>query len=94
MLYKGDYTIDADGVVGKGSFGTVHVGSNKDGVKIAAKRIDKRDEAKVAQAAQHLSNLLKLHHRNLAQVLGVHHEEKVVWVFMEFCDKGDLLEYF
>ncbi len=93
MLFKGEYSIDADHVLGRGSFGTVHVATSKEGDTVAAKRIDTRRQDKLAELAQGLEKLVKLEHENIARVYDFCHEAKVLWVFIEYCDQGDLMEY-
>ncbi len=93
MLYKLHYTIDTDSVLGRGSFGTVHSATDKNGERIAAKRIDDKDEAKLAQAAEDLQRLVSLKHQNIARLHEVLHQRNSVWVFMELCEHGDLEDY-
>ncbi len=90
MLSVADYEMDLDTVIGKGSFGTVHVATHK----VAVKRIDPRDKSKVPQIAQSLRNLLELVHENVARVYDVHQKENAVFIFLELCSHGDMIDYF
>ncbi len=99
MLRKGDYEIDTDTILGRGSFGIVHPaklfvkGKISKPETVAAKRIDDKDEAKLSQAAVDLQRLVSLNHKNIARVYQVLHQRQSVWVFMELCEHGDLVDY-
>ncbi len=88
--------IDTDTVLGRGAFGIVHPathGGLTRPKKVAAKRIDDKDEEKLAQAAEDLKRLVGLNHENIARVYEVLHQRNSVWVFMELCEHGDLVDY-
>ncbi len=94
MLSKSRFTVDTDTVLGRGSFGTVNPATDEDGSQVAAKRIDAKDNTKLAQAAEDLRRLVSLNHENIARVFEVLYEGKTtLWVFMELCEYGDLVDY-
>ncbi len=59
---------DLDGVLARKAFGTVHHATDKDGKKVAAKKIDGREEGKMQHAGIFLKKkqLVKLNHINVA----------------------------
>ena len=88
------YTVDLIKTLGKGSFGTVHPAVNHLNLKTAAKRVDGNDKTKMLKITKDLARLHELNHRNIVKVLDVFQRETVIWVMMEFCNKGDLNSYF
>ena len=93
MLSKGNYRIDIDTVLGSGSFGVVHPATHKFGRKVAAKRINTNDQLKANQIAADFAHILCLTHKNIARVFDVTLQNKSIWVFMELCEHGDLVNY-
>ncbi len=95
MLCKGDYEVDPDRILGRGAFGTVHIAKHKeDGEKVAAKRVDGKNDRTMKEMEKGLAKLQNLKHENIVQVFQVFRNEMTVWVFMELCDQRDLSEYF
>ncbi len=93
-LNTGPYIVDAGTVLGSGAFGIVHTAKHCETDKlVAAKRIDIKDKNKCQKIAQNSENLLSLKHENIAAVFHIVSEPNTVWMFMEFCDKGDLVEF-
>ncbi len=88
------YKVDLTKVLGRGAFGTVHKAEHRNGKKVAAKRIDGKEEDAVKVVEKDLLKLKGLNHRNIAQVYDVRRDQTTVWVFMELCDQGDLAQYF
>ncbi len=86
--------VDLDKVLGRGAYGTVHDATDKNGLRIAAKRIDGREEQKMEQLGFIAKKLVKLGHTNIVKMYDVLREGKTIWMFMEFCDSGDLIDYF
>ncbi len=94
MLSKGNYRIDTDKVLGTGSFGVVHPAIHKFGRRVAAKRIDTRDQDKASRIAEDFNRLLTLTHKNIARVFEVFNQKtETLWVLMELCEHGDLVNY-
>ncbi len=95
MLSKGEYTVDTDQVLGKGSFGIVHKAVDRNGTEVAAKRIDftAKTKNKIPQIASDLRKLIALDHENIARIFEVLEEKVTIWVFMELCNHGDLVDY-
>ncbi len=94
MAQKGNFVVDLDKVLGRGAFGTVHDAADNDGRKLAAKRIDGKEEEKVEELGTFLKELVKLDHKNVVKVYDVTREGKTLWMFMEFCHLGDLVHFF
>ncbi len=93
MLSRGNYRIDVERYLGDGSFGVVHPATHKYGRKVAAKRINSKDESRLVQIAEDVKKQLRQNHRNIARVLDVILEGNSVWVLIELCEHGDLVNY-
>ncbi len=95
MLSKGEYTVDTEEILGTGSFGIVHKAKDNTDKEIAAKRIDftSKTEKKFPQVARDLQKLTSLSHVNIVRIFEVLEEKSTIWVFMELCDHGDLIDY-
>ncbi len=89
-----DYDVNFKTVLGKGAMGIVHPATDKKGNKVAAKRIDYRDKSMGENIAKALENISRLKHQNVVQILDTAEQPFVVWIFMEFCQLGDLEKYF
>ncbi len=87
------YDIDPMKVLGRGAFGTVHPATDRQGRQLVVKRIDGDSEAKLTEVTRDLKKLVHLDHKNVINVLDVHQEATVIWIFMEFCQWGDLNKY-
>ncbi len=95
MLSKARFKVDTNEVLGKGSFGIVHRAEDKEHKEVAAKRIDftAKNKNKLPEIARDLKKLTKLIHLNIAQIFEILQEELTIWVFMELCNHGDLVNY-
>ncbi len=95
MLSKAGFKVNTNIVLGKGSFGIVHQAKDKKKKEVAAKRIDftTKNRNKIPEVATDLQKLVSLHHDNIAQIFEVLQETATVWVFMELCNHGDLVDY-
>ncbi len=79
--------------LGRGAIGTVYLATDKDGNKIAAKQVDNlRSEKSAVRELQNAQKHLGLNHENIAKIFDIYNEEDV-WVFMEYCEGGDLNDY-
>ncbi len=77
--------------LGKGGFGVVHLGKDLKGMEIAAKCVKR---VKLRRVQVDLEKLLSLGHANIVKMFNIHHDNEDVWVFMEYCEYGDLNSYF
>ncbi len=95
MLNVSSYQVNAWKVLGKGSFGIVHKALDKNGADVAAKRIDfvPQNKKKLPQVLKGLNKLTQLDHENIARIFNVSEQDDTVWVFMELCNQGDLINY-
>ncbi len=87
------YTVDCGRILGRGSFGIVHSARGPDGFQVAAKCIDGKDHQFLSKIT-HLEKLVQIDHPNVVNVKRVYLQENMIWMFMEFCDSGDLNKYF
>ncbi len=90
----GNYNVNAFDVKGKGAYGIVYAAIDRCGNKIAAKRIDGKSEEKLKKVTVDLGKLRQLRHRNIVNIFDVCQEETTIWIFMEFCESGDLNMFF
>ena len=79
-------------ILGKGAYGTVYKADDESGKTAAAKEIDGERHPKVL--CQNFDKLLELNHTNIVSISGIHKENNTVWMFLEFCQFGDLNNYF
>jgi serine/threonine protein kinase len=84
-------------MIGKGSFGKVHLGihilSKK---KVAIKCIDKtyiKEEKAQKKIVQEVKILRSLVHRNIIRILEVFENKKFVFIVTDYASRGDLLKY-
>ena len=83
--------------IGKGTFGKVKLGVNKEsGEKAAikilekAKIVTKDDEERVDRE---ISILNRLSHLNVVKIFDIKETKERYYIFMEYCDKGELFNY-
>ena len=92
-----DYKIQTDNenTLGSGAFGVVFK-SKKTGesTTVAAKRINSSIHPGILSRDTALAKLLDLDHTNVVQVFDFHQENETFWLFMEFCEHGDLNTFF
>ncbi len=82
------YTINLRDRLGKGGYGTVYKARDNEGTLVAAKEIDKIKDLSSKAALRELENAHKqkqLNHKNI--------DDEQIWMFLEFCNGGDLNEY-
>lgn len=84
-------------MIGKGSFGKVHLGlhilSSK---KVAIKCIDKayiKEEKAQRKIVQEVKILRSLTHQNIIKILEVFENKKFVFIVTDYASQGDLLKY-
>ena len=87
-----NYSINTSKVLGQGAFGIVFKGKDVKKNLIAAKRIDSKRHPKVL--AYNYARLLEVDHQNIVKVLNVEIDNGILWLFMEFCEFGDLNTFY
>ena len=84
-------------LVGKGSFGKVHMGIHLlTRRKVAIKCIDKEyilEEKAQNKVVQEVTLLKGMNHRNIVKILEVFENKKYVFIVTDFAERGDLLQY-
>ena len=90
------YQIDfVDNFLGHGSFGTVYTGTNDAGTIFAIKRVkktNKRNASTEAVKAHFLKEKIK--HDHIIKFHDVKAWKDSIWIVMEFCELGDLNNFF
>ncbi len=80
--------------LGRGAFGTVYKALDSNGCTVAAKEIDKDHNSRGAlREIDNANKQRKLNHENIVKILDVNNEEDEMWMFLEYCDGGDLNTY-
>ncbi len=90
-----NFTVHLDEVLGQGGFGTVYKATNNDnGEIVAAKKINlqARPNAHIREAVSFFNRPPV--HDNLIELFQIHHHVFDFWVFMGYCQHGDLNDYF
>ena len=95
------YTVDLLRELGRGSFGTVFKGRNQHGREVALKKLrtgGKDANSRAAQEAVTLQKLLKdprlQENDHIVSIKKVRLFEGSIWIVMEYCDFGNLNDYF
>lgn len=89
------YLIDNQ-VLGQGTFGTVYKGTNRKNknLEIAIKAIDKRklDKEEIKGIHQEIQVLNKMDHSNTINYFETYEDKSFVYLCMELCTGGELIE--
>ena len=85
----GDYSVHFGEELGGGTFGTVYKANNKYGNLVAAKRINTRRHYRIAKNEAKLFYKNLVGHKNIITIFDIN-DEKDMWIFMEYCEYGDL----
>ena len=90
------YTVDLLDELGRGGFGTVYKGFNRQSAEtVAMKKVSKMEKKKATTEAGRCYYLKeKIVHRNIVTVFDVKSWKDAMWIIMEYCDQGDLNDYF
>ena len=87
------YIVNFGRCLGRGAIGTVYLATDKDGTTVAAKQVDTtRSERSAVKELQNSRKQLGLQHENIVKIFNIYIDEDS-WVFMEYCEGGDLNEY-
>ena len=89
------YTISSE-VLGQGASGIVYKAFDAKEMPTAAKRIDgsQHPESEKYFQSRRYKKLLQLQHRNILQILDTEKVGKLFWIFVEFCEIGDLNKFY
>ena len=88
------YTVNIRDRLGHGGYGTVYRAKNNKGTVVAAKEINK--DLTSRGAVKEFENSIKqkeLNHKNIVKILDIYKDEEQMWMFLEFCNGGDLNNY-
>ena len=90
----GKYTVNTGDVLGKGAYGVVYPARDTSGKKHTCKHMDSTDQDILQHVKKDLQKLQHPNHENIIKIFDITQVGDVVWVFMEFCENGDLEKYF
>ena len=94
------YTVNLLRELGRGAFGTVYKGTNQKGNKVALKKLKTGDReanlfaAKEAVTFQKLKDPRLQENDHIVNVYNVQVFDGSLWIIMEYCDFGNLNDYF
>ena len=89
-----DYSVDFMDEIGRGSFGTVFKGRNKENEPVAVKKITVTERQSAAAEAMKSYHLMSIEHQNILKVFDVKFLNGSMWIMMDYCDLGDLNNFF
>ena len=92
----GQYTVFKDDEIGRGAFGVVFGAKHTDGRVMAVKKIDTESHQKAAVQEVIAFYNRPINHDNIIQLFEIERPppQYDVYIFMEFCQHGDLDKYF
>ena len=90
------YTVDLMDELGRGGFGTVYKGFNRESAEtVAMKKVSKMEKRKaITEAVRCYYLKRRIVHRNIVKVFDVKSWKEAMWITMEYCNQGDLNDYF
>ena len=81
--------------LGRGGFGTVYKGYSRNNTLVAIKKVSKKNRKKASTEAVRFHYLKEtIVHEHVINVFDVKSFEDSMWIFMEYCDLGDLDDFF
>lgn len=92
--YMRGYSIDYLNMIGTGSFGFVYKATNRAGVVVAAKIVSYREHSKADVESAEKCLRLPNEHPNIIDIYDVLEDESNKYVFMEYCQLGNLRNFF
>ncbi len=88
------YTVNLRDRLGKGGYGTVYRAKDGKGNTVAAKEIDKDPSGRAAlKELENCTKQKQISHENIVKILDIYSDNDQVWIFLEFCNGGDLNNY-
>ena len=94
------YRIDLMNELGRGSFGTVYKGYGENNSLVAVKKIctgteeNRRNASREAWKFNSLKDRLSHRNDHITSIYDVKYLQNAIWITMEFCDLGDLNQFF
>lgn len=79
--------------IGEGSFGKVFMATDKLGQKYAIKCIKKKNILKGQLVSNEIKIGIKMNHPNVLGIKEIFEENKNIFLVMDYCEGGDLLDY-
>ncbi|KAI3754219.1 hypothetical protein L1987_53998 [Smallanthus sonchifolius] len=79
--------------IGKGGFGTVYLGTLKDGKQVAVKLLSASSSQGYNEFQNEAELLMRVHHRNLASFVGYSHDNNRMALVYEYMANGNLKSY-
>ncbi|XP_076921825.1 putative LRR receptor-like serine/threonine-protein kinase At4g29180 [Bidens hawaiensis] len=79
--------------IGKGGFGTVYLGTLKDGKQVAVKLLSASSSQGYNEFQNEAELLMRVHHRNLASFVGYSHDNNRMALVYEYMPNGNLKSY-
>ena len=95
LMRLGEYEVDLLNELGKGAFGTVYKGKHSQGQTVAVKKIKVQGDKEIADVMTEIKNFQNIKpHQNLVSMLNFHYMRNSFWLIMDYCDLGDMQQYF